>query len=1186
MYFFVDLHVHSKHSRATSRDLDLEHLSIWARRKGIHVVGTGDFTHPTWRAELQSKLVPAEDGLFRLTPEIEATLFEKDPTLQDVPPTRFFLTAEVNNIFRTQDGLHKIQSILTVPSFEIASQLCEQLAQHGDLFADGRPTLDLSGQQLLEYVISHPQSYLIPSHIWSPWFSLFSPRGGVDNIQDCFGDLSTHIFALDSGISADPLMSRRLSSLDAYTLVAASDAHSPSRLGRKVNRFETTLSYKAIFDAIKEGPGHHFLGTYETHPAAAKYYYDGHRACRECYEPQETLHRKYICAACKKPVTLGVLHQVEQRADRTLTQAEQLAPPFRYILPLEDLLAELLELSPKAKKVQRHYFQLIYRYGPELPLLMERSLDDIDYNELPLFREALARLRQGDIHITPGFDGRPGLIEIFHQDETKQAQQTLFPHSAIPHTARQMTLFDFLAPPAPAPAPHIPQLDLFTPPTPPPQTSLPLPPPEETTPTPSEKPSPVPPSPSSPIPEPPQTEEESWTPSTDSKPLFPSQRNARQIRKAFAKYVLPPAKQLLSPLNIEQRAPVKHWGSPMLIASGPGTGKTYTLTTRIAYLTASRRLHPTHILAFTSTNKSARQMAERLDELVGLYRGVTIGTFHRFCLNLLQDEEYAYRLIGEAERMILMRELSQHQLSSTQQRQYLDKISKYKQKSLLPDQLEDEDDEQFVKLYQAYERTLHQEELYDLEDLLLQSIQLLEQDPSLCHQLQLRFRSIHVDDYQDINEAQYRLLRLLVSPENDLCVAGDADQSIFGFRGGAPTYLRHFEQDFSFAGRPARRFTLWRNYRSPECVIDISQQVIASQSNQHRIIQTSIFSGLSNITYLHTEDEHTEARYIAEQIQQLISPSTEDEVSTETSYTLADIAILYSSNQQLPPIQKELKRQGIPYRIAQPISIPEKLPELRLFLALLRYFSPPHGDWLALYEIFCTWPHLSEMTFPQIQALRSQHPHLTPDDCLAHAPEWFALGPKLSQEAKKLRELIRSMRASIQTASAKEFLEQHLSQMEDMLDERWVPGKETRILLYERAAATPFFSDFLQHLLLEEDPDPYIQPAARLSLRSLTAAKGTEYPVVFLPGCEESFIPPSDSPEEEAEHRRLFYVGMTRTKSKLYLSHVKHRQLDGERQSRSPSRYIQEVYDLLDTPDEAEENRQQDIFSIIRTEEP
>jgi uncharacterized protein (TIGR00375 family) len=429
MKFAADLHVHSRFSRATAKNLTLENIYIAAQLKGITVVGTGDFTHPGWFSELREKLIPAEAGLFRLRKEI-ATACDRKVFGSCRREVRFILETEISCIYK-KDGLtRKNHNLVFVPDFEIAEQLSHRLGEIGNIHSDGRPILGLDARNLLEIVLElSDQAFLVPAHIWTPWFSLLGSKSGFDALASCFGDLTPYLFAIETGLSSDPGMNWRVSGLDGLTLVSNSDAHSPSKLGREANLFDTDLSYSAIYSALRSGDPLQFLGTIEFFPEEGKYHLDGHRKCGIRFSPQETIYHRGLCPVCAKPLTLGVLSRVEALADRPPGgQRPERTHPFYYMAPLSDILGELFSVGPSAKRVQQSREKLLQRCGCELDILRHHPIEILQSAGGSLLAEAVRRVRKNEVQISPGFDGKYGQIKIFtpKEKETLMRKKTTF----------------------------------------------------------------------------------------------------------------------------------------------------------------------------------------------------------------------------------------------------------------------------------------------------------------------------------------------------------------------------------------------------------------------------------------------------------------------------------------------------------------------------------------------------------------------------------------------------------------------------------------------------------------------------------------------------------------------------------------------------------------------------------------
>jgi len=435
MFYIADLHLHSHYSRATSKDLNLETLYNWARIKGIHVIGTGDFTHPLWFRELKEKLEPDGTGLFRL----------KNPPKEDVPgfkcadiDVRFCLTSEISSIYKQGDKVRKNHNCVYAPDFETVARINAKLGQIGNLESDGRPILGLPSRDLLEIVLETSEdAHLIPAHIWTPWFSMFGSKSGYDSVKECFRDLAGHIFALETGLSSDPEMNWRLSMLDKYTLVSNSDAHSPQKLGREANLFDTERSYYGLFEALKTKKG--FLGTYEFFPEEGKYHMDGHRKCDVCFEPEESIRHKNICPKCGQPLTIGVLHRVTELSDRSQPQRPEGAVDFHYIIPLPEILSEIRNVSPSSKAVNQSFKQTISSFGNEFTLLNQIPIEDIEKKAGFVIAEAIKRMRAQQVNPQSGYDGEYGVIKIFKEGELAQltGQMNLFGMEAARTTKRK-----------------------------------------------------------------------------------------------------------------------------------------------------------------------------------------------------------------------------------------------------------------------------------------------------------------------------------------------------------------------------------------------------------------------------------------------------------------------------------------------------------------------------------------------------------------------------------------------------------------------------------------------------------------------------------------------------------------------------------------------------------------------------
>ncbi len=418
MRIIVDLHIHSKYSRATSRDMDIINVAKWAEKKGIDIIASGDFQHPKYLGELKSNLVEAEPGLYKI----------KNANIK----ARVILSTEISNIFKQGGKVRKIHSLVIMPTIEDASKLSQVLATKGNTTADGRPIFGFSVKELCKIVFDVSKDALfIPAHVWTPWFSVFGSKSGFNSIEECFEEESENIKALETGLSSDASMNWRISGLDKKTLVSNSDAHSPRKIGREANVFDARIDYYEIKKIIETKDKKKFLYTIEFFPEEGKYHYDGHRLCGISMHPRESIVKNNRCPVCFKPLTLGVLHRVEELADRPWNYVPQNAPEQRHLIPLEEVIADALGTSAASKKTQEMYEKALIKGGTEFEILLDRSFDELtkilDYKTA----EGIIKMRMGKVNVAPGYDGEYGKISIFRDidkfdDKTKKMQMKLF----------------------------------------------------------------------------------------------------------------------------------------------------------------------------------------------------------------------------------------------------------------------------------------------------------------------------------------------------------------------------------------------------------------------------------------------------------------------------------------------------------------------------------------------------------------------------------------------------------------------------------------------------------------------------------------------------------------------------------------------------------------------------------------
>ena len=411
MKMIGDLHIHSRFSMATSREGTPENLDFWARKKGISLIGTGDFTHPVWREELKERLVTEGNGLYHLRDEYVKEESRKFPG----EGTRFVVSGEISSIYKKNGKTRKVHNVILLPSLETADAMAQRLEKIGNIHSDGRPILGLDSHNLLEMMLDVcPEGILIPAHIWTPHFSVLGAKSGFDSVEECFEELTPYVHALETGLSSDPAMNWRISKLDRYQLVSNSDAHSPSKLGREANLLDIDCSYEGLYRAIQTGEG--LEGTVEFFPEEGKYHFDGHRKCGVSLSPVEAERLGGICPVCGKKLTMGVDHRVEQLADRAEGFVKKDGKKYESLVPLPEVISACMGYSTASKKVQGCFEQMLQTLGTEFDILRNVPSEDIKTCAGERIAEGIENVRTGKVKRIPGYDGEYGKIQLFDEN--------------------------------------------------------------------------------------------------------------------------------------------------------------------------------------------------------------------------------------------------------------------------------------------------------------------------------------------------------------------------------------------------------------------------------------------------------------------------------------------------------------------------------------------------------------------------------------------------------------------------------------------------------------------------------------------------------------------------------------------------------------------------------------------------
>ena len=859
--YIGDLHIHSRYSRATSRDCTPEQLDIWARRKGIDIVGTGDFTHPAWREELKDKLEPGEDGLYYLKKELAV----EDGTGAGSRRPRFVVSGEISSIYKKNGKVRKVHSLILLPGLEEAERLEARLETIGNIHSDGRPILGLDCRDLLEITLDIcPNAIYIPAHIWTPHFSLFGAFSGFDSVEECYEDMAPYVHAMETGLSSDPPMNWRLSALDSYQLVSNSDAHSPAKLGREANLFQMEMCYDNLEKAIQTGEG--LEGTIEFFPEEGKYHFDGHRKCHICLSPVEAERLGGKCPVCGKKLTVGVDHRVEQLADREEGYVKPGAKPFESLVPLAEVIGASTGKSAASVKVQEQYWKLMRKLGNEFSVLREIPIEDIKKASGYLVAEGIKRLRQGDVKRNPGFDGEYGTVNLFEPDEIQNpdGQMSLFFDSSLTAVLEKTEI--------------------------------------------SEE----------------KSEEKEYEPGTAAQGeiLFKMQNNLPGNNLPGNNL---PGNNLPGSvvLNSEQEMAVKSAGSDTVVVAGPGTGKTGTLTARISYMMEARKVKASQITAVTFTNQAARELRERLEKRLGARkcRLMRISTFHGICFDLLKKSEREFQLADEIMAADIGAQIIEELDLKVRPRQLLQQISEIKTK-ILPNLCEDqklieEIDEKWAKAFELYEEKLKEANALDFDDLQTEALILAQKDSSKAL-WRKGFDYLLVDEFQDVSPIQYQLIKEWRKHGRELFAIGDPDQSIYSFRGGEAKCFQKLEEDFPHVCR----ISLEENYRSAPQILNNALSVISKNPGEERKLKATAKDG-KKVKVVTAGLPMSEAIYAAKEIGRLVGgidmleAQTGSEKGEEAgSRSFSDIAVLYRTRKQAKLLEKCLSQEGIPYVVA------------------------------------------------------------------------------------------------------------------------------------------------------------------------------------------------------------------------------------------------------------------------------
>ena len=1066
MRYIADLHIHSPFSRATSKSSHLQGLAAWAAVKGIQVVGSGDFTHPGWLRQIVENLAEAEPGFFRLKPDRCAVPADVLPPglRADPAAVRFVLTAEISSIYKRGGQVRKVHNILFAPDLDAVRRINAVLAGIGNIEADGRPILGLDSRDLLEILLEEaPQGFLVPAHIWTPWFSLFGSKSGFNAIEECFGDLSDQVFALETGLSSDPDMNRLVSALDRFTLISNSDCHSPAKLGREANILTTGFDFPSLREALRQPVSatgeQRFAATVEFYPEEGKYHCDGHRKCGVSMEPAQTRKVHGLCPVCRRPLTVGVLSRVMELADRDAPVYPPGAPRVHSLVPLGELLGEILDTGPASKRVTEAYVRLIQEFGSEFALLLTADPEEIARRASLHLAEAITRMRSGRVIRTAGYDGEYGVIRVFSEEERRSL-------------GGQRGLFG---------------------------------------------------------------------PAASAQPTA-----VRRSRTASAKVAAAmPVSDRHDVLNPEQEAAVASRATHILVKAGPGTGKTHTLVQRVVRLVREQREICT---VLTFTNRAADELRDRLTTALGADMQVFVATLHGYCLHWLRRDRPDLKVASPDRRQWLLRalwpEAGAEGLAAldSQIRDFFQRAAGAEgsvQPALAP-----------------YLARLAQEELLDLDQVVPAALSLLRREDEAALAMRQGTGHLLVDEFQDLNEGQYHLIRTLAAT-SPIFAIGDPDQAIYSFRGSTPRWFFRFADELR-----AEQHYLWRNYRSGGVIVTAAAAVIARNSHPDAPVRNeAVTASPGRLHQLTADTPAGEAAAIVRRIETLIGGSSHREIERlggpGDSFALGDIVVLYRTGRQAEILARALTDHGFPVQVVDLVPFYLTGPVVPLFLWVL--LAAGQGESQHLLSLLRQEEGIGRATLTRVEqvlagAVRDPWLLLTRGRESLPGPVQLRLA-----ELEALQEQMRTVAQAQGLVSALRLIATRYELSADQED-------ISRLLRLAENFGNSL-DRFATHLQRYSDSVVYDPRADAVTLMTLHAAKGLEFRVVFLAGTEEGLLPLAPrrqlSAAVEVEHleeeRRLCYVGMTRAREILCLCHARTRRLDGRSTSQQPSRFIAEI---------------------------
>ncbi len=1190
----LDLHTHSPYIKSNKKNFNFEEISKWALHKGLDIIGTGDFFFPKWEREIAENLEPSEDGIWKLK-NISSDSFKKFP--KKIEELRFILSAEIALHYKIKNKPKRSHHLTIVPDLNTAKKLKEKLKKYGDIDSKPRPVIKISPQQLIE--ISNETSeqiYIIPAHIVEPLNSILSPKWGHQSIEEFLPESKEKIIALETGTSSSPSMLRRIRQIKEFSLVSFSNSHSPQELGTNFTAIKkpNEISLKAIIKSIKNpGP----FATYQVYPEVSPHYLPGHKTCKKYYIPTEDEQNTTpVCPVCSKKYSNGVVERIFQLTDDK--KPEMNSPPREFFfIPLINIISEIIK-TKNSKKIKEEFFKLTSSLGTEYEILFILDLEKLKSSDLPLLSEAIARVRNGNVAKYPGYDGKKGKVYIFQPFENIEKNLPLFTEqkndlTILKEISEKKIKIDSILSNQKVPENKKNAKEKTDKKTD--ETSIKISEAQEVKEkikTKKEKP--------------PQEDRKEEPPQKDRdereikfKANLPKQNEQlnlfedkfRYFRRIKAlihnfpsenrknyylqSYIEETLDTLGSRFNLKQIEAINHWGSPLLILGGTATGKTKTLLFRIANLLYKKRVKPGEIALISYNTLENPINYKNLHEKFLLNREEEIfcGNFFQFIFDILKDPKLplppSIQVILES---IVRPSLSYAilcQISSEKNypfnledlRKIYYKIVKAKQELISPEECElnpSKFDHLFVDIYTDYQNFLETKGYLDFEDLMFRFAEVLREYPKFTEAVRRKYRSIHIDDYQQLRESEFQILRLLISEDTDFCAAADPKQTVYTYWGSTNKYVYSFEDDFSFQEKMPKVVTLEESYRSLSHILEASERIISIIQENTPKISPQKFSPKKEIPIIKFQNPYTEAEIIVKTISEIIQIKDGKNITIQSPITkyllpelrqieeldIDEITILYTHPSQINIFVQEAERFGIDYvinRRESPLFYPKFQPLMYAMFAA----TYPHSAEKLFYEIFQIytreWAYKNKMFLPK--KIFGEFDELEHINIKLDLMKFFSFPEENANLLRSLYILTPTFQ-HLSFENSSELLDKTVKILSNHIPEH-LPHRGDIRFLEALALFEPNPNNFLEIIAYDPTTQSYPMLKDSINIAPLDASKKMlESHIIFITGFEGGLFPSLEATnelEQLEEEIRTLYNSMVKSEQHLIFTYSTQR---------------------------------------------